>query len=188
MDDLLCRTLYSFQMALREHPFVMWMDSSVRFTTGNLQPMFDKALSSGIVLNFRKKTKRSPSIRLQTHQDTFKFLNEPPCLYDRERMIEAGLIVLYPKGYIFEGILNPWTKCALIEECLWTTRPIKEILKCWQNATVQTHRCHRYDQSVLNILIKRLFHDEMKRHLVDECKYAYFRNPSRCKRHGSTIT
>ena len=173
-------------MVLKEYPFVMWMDSSVRFITGNLQPMFDKAMSSGIVLNLRNKTKRSPSIRQQTHQDTFQFLNEPPCLYDRELMIEAGLIVIYLKDDIFEGVLNPWTKCALIEECMWTTRPISEVLKCWQNETVQYHRCHRYDQSVLNILMKRLFHDVMDRHLVVECKYAYFRNPKRCKKYEGT--
>ena len=166
----------------------MWMDSSVRFTTGNLQLMFDKALSSGIVLNFRKRTNRSLSIRLHTHQDTFKFLNEPECLYDKEPMIEAGFILLYPKDHIFEGILNPWTKCALIEECLWTTRPVREILKCSRNATIQTHRCHRYDQSVLNILMKRLFHDKMERHLVMECEYAYFRNPKRCKTQGGTFS
>ena len=165
----------------------MWLDSSVRFTTGNLQPMFNKALSSGIVLNLRKKPKRSPSIRLQTHQDTFNFLNEPPCLYEKELMIEAGLIALYPDNTIYEGILNPWTKCALIEECVWTTRPMKEILKCWRNETLQTHRCHRYDQSVLNILMKRLFHKEIDRYLVKECDYAYFRNSRRCKRHGSAL-
>ena len=165
-------------MALREYPFVMWMDSSVRFTTGNLQPLFDKALSSGIVQIIRTKG-RPPSVSLETHQETFEFLNEPPCLYHKEIMLPAGFIVLYPKDPIFDGILNPWTKCALIEECIWTTRPIREILKCPQNASVTAHRCHRYDQSVLNILMKRLFHDDIENHLVAEGEYAYFRNPKR---------
>ena len=163
-------------MALQEYPFVMWMDSSVRFTTGNLQPLFDKAISTGIVQHFRNRS----SGLYHTHQDTFQFLNEAPCLYNTPEL-PASFILLYAKDYILDGIINPWTKCALIEACMWTTRPISEVLKCEQNPNVTNHQCHRFDQSVLGILVKRLFHDEIDKHLVPECRYAYFRNHSRCQ-------
>ena len=163
----------------------MWMDSSVRFTTGNLKPMFEKAISSGIIQVKRQRPERELYIQEQTHEQTFQVLNEAPCLYENLVMVEAGLILVYAKDYIVEGIMNPWTKCALVMECMFTTRPMKQILKCHiDDNVIVNHSCHRYDQSVLNILMKRLFHDEMKKHLTVECEYSYFRNERRCEKYN----
>ena len=167
-----------FQMVLQEYPFVMWMDSSVRFTTGNLRPLFDKAISSGVVQMFRNKS----TIWEFTHQDTFEFLNEPPCLYHYPEF-GGSFVLIYAKDYVLDGIINPWVKCALIEKCMVTTRPRGEILKCTdvkKNAT-QYHICHRYDQSVISLLMYRLFHDEIDTHLIGECDYIYVRNNTRCR-------
>ena len=161
---------------MQEYPFVMWMDSSVRFTTGNIQPLFDKAISSGIVQVFRNKS----TVWENTHQDTFHFLHEPPCMYNYADL-GGSFVLLYAKDYILEGILNPWVKCALIEECMVTTHPLSEILKCGNKETgTLYHKCHRYDQSVISILVYRLFHDEMDKHLVGECDYLFARNQTRC--------
>ena len=158
------------------------MDSSVRFTTGDLKPLFDKAVTSGIVQVKRPRPRRELWIREQTDQQTFQVLNEPPCLYDRLVMVEAGFIAIYAKHDVVEGILKPWTMCALVKECMFTTKSMRQILKCHiDDNVVVNHSCHRYDQSVLNILMKRLYHQEMDKHLVEECEFAYFRNPERCK-------
>ena len=118
----------------------------------------------------------------QTDEQTFQVLNEPPCLYDRLVMVAAGFIAIYAKDDVVEGVMNPWTKCALVEECMFTTKSMREILKCHiDDNVVVRHSCHRYDQSVLNILVKRLYHQEMDKHLVKECEFSYFRNPQRCK-------
>ena len=169
-----------FQMVLQEYPFVVWMDSSLRFTTGNLQPLFDKAISSGIVQMFRNCS----TILEHTHQDTFQILNEPPCLYNTPEL-GGGFVALYAKDYILDGILNPWTKCALIEACMVTTHEAREILKCPKRGSTKAyHQCHRYDQSVLGILVYRMFHDEMDKHLFPECEYMYFRNQTRCPQYS----
>ena len=160
----------------------MWMDSSTRFTTANLQPLFDKAISAGTVQVFRDK--RHFTIRERTHLDTFGFLNEPPCLYDVPD-ISAAFVLLYAKNDILEGIINPWVKCALIEECMWTSRPLLELLRCSKPNNDTYQHCHRYDQSVLSILVYRLFHNEMDSHLVDECDYLHIRNHSRCPGYSS---
>ena len=133
----------------------------------------------------RWRPERELWIAEQTDEQTFQVLNEPPCLYDRLVMVAAGFIAIYAKDDVVEGVMNPWTKCALVEECMFTTKSMREVLKCHiDDNVVVRHSCHRYDQSVLNILVKRLYHQEMEKHLVKECAFSYFRNPQRCKNYA----
>ena len=152
-----------FQLALKEHPFVIWLDSSIRFTTGNLTLMFEMTLSSGMTLTKLSVT----NIDRHTHPQMFETLNEPRCLYRKYSIYPAGALALFAKDYIIEGIMKPWVKCALVERCMQTTIPFESIKKCSSRNTV----CHRYDQSALNILITRLFHRNMNRHLMFNCEF-----------------
>ena len=148
---------------MKEHPFVIWLDSSIRFTTGNLTLMFEMILSSGVTL---LKLSCNNNDR-HTHPQMFQTLNEPRCLHRKYSQYPSGAVALFAKDYIIEGIMKPWVKCALVERCMQTTMPFKSIIICSSRNPV----CHRYDQSAINILITRLFHRDMKRHLVFDCEF-----------------
>ena len=151
---------------MKEHPFVIWLDSSIRFTTGNLTLMFEMTISSGVIqLEFS-----GTNIVRNTHSQTFETLNEPRCLYRKYHMNPSGVVALFAKDYIIEGIMKPWVKCALVERCMQTNMPYKGVV-CSHTA------CHRYDQSVINILITRLFHRVMKRHLMFLCEFLFVWRP-----------
>ena len=148
---------------MKEHPFIIWLDSSIRFTTGNLTLFFEMTLSSGVTL-----LKYSGSnIDGHTHPQMFETLNEPRCLYRKSSMNPASAVALFAKDYIIEGIMKPWVKCALVERCMQTTTPFKSMTACNERNPV----CHRYDQSAINILITRLFNGDMKRHLMFVCEF-----------------
>ena len=146
---------------MKEHPFVIWIDSSIRFTTGNLTSMFEMTLSSGVTL----LKLSSNNIGRHTHPQMFETLNEPRCLHRKYWEYPSSAVALFSKDYIIEGVMKPWVKCALVERCMKTTLPFESIINCGNPV------CHRFDQSALNILITRLFHRDMKRHLVFECEF-----------------
>ena len=155
--------IFFFQLAMKEHPFVIWLDSSIRFTTGNLTVMLEMTLSSGVTL---MKLMSSNNGR-RTHPQMFETLNEPRCLHRKYWQYPAGLVALFAKDYIIEGIMKPWVKCALVERCMQTTLPYTSIINCGYPI------CHRYDQSALNVLINRLFHQDIMRHLVFDCEFCF---------------
>ena len=142
------------------------MDSSIRFTTGNLTTMFEMAVTSGLVF----LGPNSGRISRFTHSQTFDILREPKCLF-RTRMFPATVLAVFAKDYILEGIVKPWVKCALIQRCLKTTEPYPILVNCANPI------CHRYDQSVINILIQRLFHDIVNKpgnpHIMFECEFLF---------------
>ena len=152
-----------FQLAMKEHPFVIWLDSSIRFTTGNLTLMFEMTLSSGVtVLKIISSNNGK-----RTHPQMFETLNEPRCLHMKYLQYPSGFVPLFAKDYIIEGIMKPWVKCGLVERCLQTTLPLSSIINCGHPV------CHTYDQSILSILINRLFHHDIKRHFLFDCEFCF---------------
>ena len=122
----------------------------------------------------------SGSIARFTHQQTFETLKEPRCLYEKYAMFPSTILAMFAKDYILEGIVEPWVKCALIERCMKTTEPFDDIINC-------TNRdCHRFDQSVVNILIGRLLYDAMDKVFLYQCDIFFTWRPSyrtHCKYH-----
>ena len=143
------------------------MDSSIRFLTGNLTKMVEMAIVSGILA----LGPVSGSIARYTHQQTFETLKEPRCLYEKYAMFPSTMLAVFAKDYILEGIVEPWVKCALVERCMQTTESYDIIINCTNLV------CHRYDQSVVNILIGRLFYDAMEQVFLYQCDILFTWRP-----------
>ena len=158
--------LIALQMVLKTRRFVMWMDASIQFKKSDLDRLFIQAKQQGVMMWHNVW-----SLPAHIHQDTFNFLQETPCLYKGFTEYHAGLI-LFHSGHetVKNYILDPWVKCALIEDCLKTKHDEKTILKCPNHKDF--HACHRFDQAVLSLLIFRLFHDSYKDHNIAS---SYFR-------------
>lgn len=161
-----CWKPLAIKMMLQIRPFVMWMDASIQFQKSDLDQLFMQAKQYGIMMYHNVWT-----FPAHVHQDTFNFLQEPPCLYQNFTEYHAGLILLH-RGHntVKNYVIDPWVKCALIEECMKTKHEEKDLLRCQSHKIF--HSCHRFDQAVVSLLIFRLFHDSFKNHAID---HKYFR-------------
>ena len=151
--------LLLFQLALKKHRFVLWMDSSIRFKTEDLDWVFKWAQRLGVLApgGFAPTAAR-------TLKTTFDILQEPPCLYRATNEFEATFIIIYATDFVMQYFMIPWVSCALTNDCLVPKNSPGKYLGC--NHDEYYHSCHRFDQSILSILMTRLFHDNLKSHAM----------------------
>ena len=147
---------------LQTYRFVFWMDTCVRFTTSDLDPLFIQAKQLGVMS--RHDVHLLPS---HIHEDTFLFLHEPPCLYRNLTEFQGGMLLFHSGNkLVYDYILTPWLKCALIEECMKTKHPTDEKLLYCRSHKIY-HSCHRYDQAVLSLLLYRMFQNSYMNFHID---------------------
>ncbi|KAK3599734.1 hypothetical protein CHS0354_037206 [Potamilus streckersoni] len=146
------------QTVRKKYPFVMWMDASVRFTTNNITWLFDLVRNVGVMA-----LGGDVPIASRTSLQTFSFLGEEPCLFKDKNEFEATFIVIYPSLLVEEYFMKPWVSCALIEGCMVPSSWF-QLLHC-DNGKLY-HNCHRFDQSVLSILLYRLYHQNLSQHYM----------------------
>ena len=91
-----------------------------------------------------------------------RYLGEDYCKFRQFGEVEAGF-VLYHLDDVTQTLVEAWSACAMIEECM---APRTARLSCQQN-TIDGF-CHRFDQSVLSILLRRLFHHKNDYPEVDQ--------------------
>jgi hypothetical protein len=138
------------QMALQEFDFVMWMDSSIRLTNHSLFPLFQAASHRGIQIR-----KGGGSLAIRTHRNTFRRLQEEPCRYFVFPEIETGWVLLKRNPFIITALMRPWVTCALELECM-SPHDFKNYIHCHPDRQY-IGACHRSDQSVLGIILTRIF-------------------------------
>ena len=138
------------QSLLQEFDFVMWMDASVRFHGTALKPLFSEASQTGV-----KVVPGGGSIAIRTHSNTFKALKEQPCMFHWPELEATWMLVKRTK-FTLQGVMKPWVSCALQYECMAQPRP-NAMLTCPWGRNKKFGSCHRFDQSVLGIILTRLF-------------------------------
>ncbi|XP_071106310.1 uncharacterized protein [Haliotis cracherodii] len=142
------------QLALQQWNFIMYMDASIRILTSDLQELFDVAWKRGILVSDREHE----SFKMVEHTDprTFAFFGEKPCYFENISEKQAGFLLMRRSPLLQLTIIRPWVECALSLECIapqgskinWFCSYYRHFLG----------ECHRFDQSVLNIVISRTFH------------------------------
>ena len=135
------------------------MDSSIRFKTEELDWVFKQAQRLGILApgGFAPTAAR-------TMKTTFDILQEPPCLYRAINEFEATFIIIYATDFVMQYFMLSWVSCALTNDCLVPKISPEKYINCVHNEYY--HDCHRFDQSILSILMTRLFHDDLKSHVM----------------------
>ena len=165
---------FPFQLVLKKYNFVMWIDSSIRFQSFNLDPLFIKAKQNGLLSRY-DSTGSYPLVA-HIHEDTFLFLKEPPCLYQNFFDWQGGLILIHSDvKLVYEYIFQTWVKCALVEECMKTKHDTGGAMLYCKSASVY-HTCHRYDQALLGLFLYRLFPESFRDFHLDNKQYYYFVN------------
>ena len=140
----------------QEAEYVCWADASVRFVEN-----FEHALT--MLDKFPVKGhKHAFKIVQVTHETSLRYLN-----MTREKMqdvigVESGLL-LFKTNSLVMNLLNRWCECAAHESCI--APRTSSIYGCnFTKAKPQSLEyigCHRFDQSVLNIIIVRDFGKEV---------------------------
>ena len=155
----LVHPLSTFQILFQEFGHVWWADSSVRFITDDLDgPLQYLRNTSSLFFTYSKDL----SVAHHTRIETFNYFQENPCPYSELGEIEAGNIAFHD-SHVSRTIIRKWLSCALIRECI---QPSGSVKHCTGSTLVGA--CHRYDQSALSLILRRLYHDQNDYPLVEK--------------------
>lgn len=146
-----------FQIALQEFGFVIWMDSVVYLIDGNLQNGIDIAKEHGIAVGYKRVTFPNINLAFETDRRTFDALSENPCAFKNSFKFNAALIFIRKSPVTYKYIMRPWVSCALTKSCITADREPNS--KCL--GANRYGYCHRFDQSVLSIILNRLFYSKL---------------------------
>ena len=154
------------QEVLRQNLGVIWFDASVRIKCPNL--MFKLATmleKSGIALT----ENTGHSSFATTDQRTYKYLTPNITMLKQKRMIGAGFIAVTNRMEIQKHIIEKWVSCSLKRDCI---APVGTTIGCRFKADRYREyaNCHRYDQSVLNILLLGYFNGDVKAYWNENAK------------------
>lgn len=142
---------FLFQLCAREHPYVVWMDASVRFNSKEIATAINSAKDLTILA-----AEGYGSVAIRTHRKMFIFLKEDPCNFKNLKELQASFIIYYGNEFGERHFMLPWVSCALSFGCMVPDNNSTYYLSCLPNVEL-FHHCHRFDQSMLSILLYKLF-------------------------------
>jgi len=97
-------------------------------------------------------TDHDGSIARRTLPNTFTYFNHDPCTFILLPEIQATFIMFYVDEFVRSRILRPWVGCALTPGCMQPAPNPSPYIDCFNHGEVFGD-CHRFDQSILNILL-----------------------------------
>lgn len=148
-----------FQLMYKEFGNVWWLDASARFVTRDIDLPLKYLKENGILFFTFDQTS---SIALRTDKRTFNYFNEDPCLYTNFGEIDASAVA-FRKRHTNDVILRLWLSCALVKDCIAPANVTKYCERDYTTSRKRPNligRCHRFDQSVLGIILRRLYHKQ----------------------------
>ena len=110
-------------------------------------------------------------------------LGTNPWLYKDKAMFGAGFIVILATPYVVQYIMRPWISCALKLGCMYPAERAKELLGCPKSSQI-SFVCHRFEQSVLSILIHIVYGEKAPKHAVCDKEADCFVICRGCKKIG----
>lgn len=140
-----------------EFGFVWWMDSSVRFTTDDIDSAITYAKQNSMLYTVSTSDRVELSLTKQTDKRTFKFLGEDRCKF-RPFGETWATTVMFHYDRLSRAVVQAWVICALNSNCIAPPGSLQKII-CHMELEFDG-RCHRFDQSILSIITRRLFHEQ----------------------------
>ncbi|XP_069108310.1 uncharacterized protein [Argopecten irradians] len=141
------------QTVLQEYDLVMWMDSSVLYEGTPLDEVSLRTRQRGI-----QAMHGAGAVCERTTKKSFDYLREKPCLFNLPE-VEATWIVISRNRFTLEYVMKPWVSCGLSYNCMEFKN--SQLYKGCMGFS-KFHKCHRFDQSILGIIINRLFHEQRR--------------------------
>ena len=151
--------------ALLHHTGVMWFDSSIRFTTDDITSCHQMALSNGGIAFF-SSVGFVHSTYAVTHRMTYLYLPTDLQKMQQEGHVQSGIMLIYRTRYVIENVLQWWLLCSIEDRCI---RPLPPTECDFRESRLRVYAgCHRYDQSVLNILLANVYNFTINRYLISD--------------------
>ena len=136
-----------FQELLQEHPGVFYIDTSIRFHTPYNDEHYNQArLFGGFLFNSFTGHSTFPV----THPGVYDYLPSNMTALKTLNQWEGGDILVYRTERICKAVLMPLIMCLLNEKCAQPTLNNGCYIKSWDEFA----NCHRFDQSLMNILVQ----------------------------------
>ena len=148
------------------------MDASVHFHTDNISHVIESAKTLTVMA-----AKGGGSITKNTVKKMFEILDEEPCTFRNIPEIQAGFIIYYGSSFGVNYFMRPWISCALTLECMVPNTNPLPLVDCTKEIPTY-HRCHRFEQSMMGILLNRLFHLDLSRHVLKDEIFTFNRGQS----------
>ena len=153
--------IFAIIQALHDYPTVMWIDTSVRFHSGDLSAVNRRAIqNSGLVFLVTHSFSSTFEV---THPSTFKYLptNVSAVMFNDQVETSAFLIMRTEK--IYSDVIWWLYLCSLVKDCIAPilNQECRFMLESNNWETRVTHgytyqNCHHMELSVLNILAGNL--------------------------------
>ncbi|KAH9510011.1 hypothetical protein Btru_044831 [Bulinus truncatus] len=144
--------------------YLVWQDASVRWAE-NFRTIFDRTDVYGHQMLRYMNSNRIPA---HTIKQTFDYLGDQPCVYLPYPEIQGNCMLHKHDLLVVKAVLEPWARCALEKECICAVDP-HTVLGC--STDLKIHRCHRFDQSVLTIIMAKVYGEEIYRFISPETSF-----------------
>ncbi|XP_045215810.2 uncharacterized protein LOC123566048 isoform X2 [Mercenaria mercenaria] len=144
------------QEVLMEFGFVWWMDTSIRFRTNDIDSVIENAKKYSYLFTVSLNYLAVGTLTKHTFKATFDFLREDRCKFKRFHEIWATTL-LFHFDRITSIVVRAWVKCALNELCIAPEGSLHKRGCNFQHD--YDGRCHRFDQSVLGIITRRIINE-----------------------------
>ena len=149
------------QLAI-EAEYVFWADASIRFIK-DCESSFSKLDKFPVMAH-----RHSKDIIQLTHTGTLEYLNVTREAMQNMRGLEATL-VLFKTNEVAMHIIDLWYDCAMHEDCIAPKKAIRGPcnFKLIKPGSTKYIGCHRFDQSVLNVVIVREYGKKVYKYILD---------------------
>ena len=141
-------------MSLKSYPYIMWVDTSVRVYP-SIFKLFEKGRQCHVQLLQLQMSINAISV--QTGKKTMSFLGLNESDYESRPMIQAGWGLYQRTHIVMERIIKPWVACALTFGCMVTETDNRTLPCDPPRDGGKFGWCHRFDQSILSILLSNVF-------------------------------
>ncbi|KAK3764933.1 hypothetical protein RRG08_045736 [Elysia crispata] len=146
----------------RAKKYAVWQDSSIRWTKKFLK-IFDNVPVFGHQI---VRYTNSSRVTANTLKAMFDYMQEDVCPFFPYPEVQASVQLHNNDPLVVNAILEPWCRCALEKDCMCPVSPPTKALPCSKTKTL--HRCHRYDQSALTIVLAKLYASDMYKVMAPE--------------------
>ncbi len=146
MVNILLSSSRFIQELLLDFPGVFWFDSSIRFHSNNLTSVFAQVVASGGAVLLNDAGHNTFTV---THPQMFEYLPSTPERLQETPQKEANCMLFLRTRHVYDDVIKWWVLCALNRGCIAPTYE----LACDFNGIDTFAKCHRFDQSAVNVLL-----------------------------------
>ncbi|XP_050390137.2 uncharacterized protein LOC126809551 [Patella vulgata] len=143
------------QMALQEHHFVAYMDASIRLKISDLTDLFQNTKDRGFMYLYGDFF--NLEVMQHTDQRMLQFFRLDGCKFLTVTEKQATMVLIADKWLSHFILMKWWVVCALTLDCI--APPGTEKLLFCDPRINKIGKCHRFDQSALNLIIYSIFNN-----------------------------